>query len=121
MKVKQNIETGKVIVTYISTHWNHKKQLARLPVPTSLKLNIASRLQQGATIQSILDWIRDQECEKLGRQHLMNSQDIRNISKRLNLGAIHRHKCDPASILCWVQNLRKQEYDPILFSKTKGK
>ena len=66
MKVKQDIGTGKVIVTYISTHWNHKKQLAYLPVPISIKLNIASRLQQGATIQSVLDWIRDQECEKLG-------------------------------------------------------
>ena len=57
MKVKQDMDTEKLTVTYTSTHWNHQKQLAHLPVPTSIKLNIASRLQQGATIQIVLDWV----------------------------------------------------------------
>ena len=35
----------------------------------------------------------------------MISQKIRNINKRLDLGAIQRHKGDPASILSWVQDL----------------
>ena len=120
MKVKQDMDTEKVTVTYTSTHWNHQKQLAHLPVPTSIKLNIASRLQQGATIQIVLDWVRDEEGEKLGRQHLINSQEVRNIRRRLNLGAIERHKCDPASILSWVQDLRQQEYDPVLLFKNQG-
>ena len=57
MKVKQDMDTEKVTVTYTSTHWNHQKQLAHLHMPTSIKLNIASRLQQGATIHSVLDWV----------------------------------------------------------------
>ena len=44
MKVIQNMDTEEVTVTYISTHWNHQKQLAHLPVPTSVKLKIASKL-----------------------------------------------------------------------------
>ena len=45
MEVIQNMGTDEVVVTYISTHWNHQKQLAYLPVPTSVKLKIASKLQ----------------------------------------------------------------------------
>ena len=52
------------------------KQLAHLPILTSVKLKIASKLQQGVTIQSVLDWIRDGEGDKLGRQHLMSSQEV---------------------------------------------
>ena len=42
------MDTEKVTVTYTSTHWN-----------------------QGATIQSVLDWVQDEEGEgeKLGCQH----------------------------------------------------
>ena len=84
------MDTEKVTVTYTytSTHWNHQKQLAHLPVPTSIKLNTASRLQQGATIQSVLDCIRDEEGEKLGCQHPINSQEVRNIRRRLTLAQL---------------------------------
>lgn len=120
MKVIQNMDTEEVTVTYTSTHWNHQKQLAHLPVPTSIKLNIASKLQQGVTIQCVLDWIRDGEGDKLGRQHLVTSQEIRNIRRRLNIGAIERHKFDPASILSWIHDLRQQEYNPVLLFKNQG-
>lgn len=114
------MDTEEVTVTYISTHWNHQKQLAHLPVPTSVKLKIASKLQQGVTVQSVLDWIRDGEGDKLGPQHLISSQEVRNIRRRLNIGAIEKHECDPASILSWVHELRKQEYNPVLLFKNQG-
>ena len=76
MKVIQNMDTEEVTVTYISTHWNHQKQLAHLPILTSVKLKIASKLQQGVTIQSVFDWIRDGEGDKLGHQYLMSSQEV---------------------------------------------
>ena len=47
MKVIQNMDTEEVTVTYISTHWNHQKQLAHLPILTSVKLKIASKVVAG--------------------------------------------------------------------------
>ena len=41
-----------------------------------MKLKIASELQQGVTIHSMLDWIQDREGDKLGHQHLMCSQEV---------------------------------------------
>ena len=41
-----------------------------------MKLKIASKLQKGVTIQSVFDWIQDGEGDKLGRQHLMSSQEV---------------------------------------------
>lgn len=120
MKVIQDMDTEEVSVTYISTHWNHQKQLAHLPVPTSIKLKIASKLQQGVTIHCVLDWIQDREGDKLGRQHLITSQEVRNIRRRLNIGVIERHTCDPASILSWVHDLKQQDYNPVLLFKNQG-
>ena len=68
----------------------------------------------------MLDWIQDREGDKLGRQHLMCSQEVCNICRRLNIGAIEKHQCDPASILSWVHELRKQEYNPVLLFKNQG-
>ena len=68
----------------------------------------------------MLDWIRDGEGDKLGRQYQMSSQEVRNIRRRLNVGAIEQHECDPASILSWVHELRKQEYNPVLLFKNQG-
>ena len=68
----------------------------------------------------MLDWIQDGEGNKLGRQHLMSSQEVRNIRRRLNISAIEKHECDRASILSWVHELRKQEYNPVLLFKNQG-
>ena len=55
MKVQQDIDTSKVVATYVSAHWNHTKQLRHLPIPHSVRLGIASQLQQGVPILKILD------------------------------------------------------------------
>ena len=120
MKVQQNIHTNKVVVTYVSKHWNHKMQLAHLPIPQSARLSIASHLQQGVPILTILDKIRDGESAQLGREHLINPQEIHNIRRQLNLYAVEKHRLDTASILHWVTELKQQDYDPVLCYKSQG-
>ena len=120
MKVQQNINTNELTVAYVSTHWNHGKELAHLPIPRSVRLKIASQLQQGVPIQGILDRIRDDESDQLGREHLINQQEVRNIRRRLNLYAVEKHKCDATSLSHWVTELKQQEYNPILYYKSQG-
>lgn len=120
MKVAENLANGVVTVIYTATHWNHPKQLAHLPIPDTVKLQIAAKLQQGVSVQAVLDWIRESEGEKLGRQHLVNQQEVHNIRRKLNLKAVEKHKCDPTSVLSWVTELEGQEYNPVLFYKVQG-
>ena len=120
MKATENLTNGVLIAIYTATHWNHPKQLAHLPIPDTVKLQIAAKLQQGVNIQGVLDWIRESEADKLGRQHLVNQQEVHNIHRKLNLKAIEKHKCDPTSVLSWVTELEGQEYKPVLFYKVQG-
>ena len=120
MKVTENLANGVVTVIYTATHWNHPKQLAHLPIPNTVKLQIAAKLQQGVSVQGVLDWIRESEGEKLGSQHLVNQQEVHNIRRKLNLKAIEKHICDPTSVLSWDTELEGQEYNPVLFYKVQG-
>ena len=58
MTVRQN-EAGLVYVEYNSTHINHSIELAPLMLPEGIRLEVASKLQQGVKMERILDDIRD--------------------------------------------------------------
>ena len=77
-------------------------------------------MQQGVSVQGVLDWIRESEGEKLDRQHLVNQQEVHNIRRKLNLKAIEKHICDPTSVLSWDTELEGQEYNPVMFYKVQG-
>ena len=120
MKVTENLANGVVTVIYTATHWHHLKQLAHLPIPDTVKQQVAAKLQQGVSVQWELDWIQESDGEQLGRQHLVNQQEVYNICKKLNLNVIEKHTCDPTSVLSWVTELKGQEYNPVLFYKGQG-
>ena len=74
------MQSDKVRVEYISTHYNHTKQLGHLRLSNTTRLTIASKLQQGITSQRILDDIRDtQHVTHIIREQLLSRKDITNI------------------------------------------
>ena len=58
MTVRQN-EAALVYVEYNSTHINHSIELAHLMLPEDIRLEVASKLQQGVETKRMLDNIRD--------------------------------------------------------------
>ena len=122
MKVKEDILSTEIIVMCISINWNHEMNLAHLPIPKPVVLNIASQLHQGVPVQTILDKIRDGDIDGdcFGHEHLINPQQIYNIRRQLNLRAVEKHKLDPASVLHWVTELQQQDYNPVLYYKAQG-
>ena len=58
MTVRQN-EAGLVYVENNSTHINHSIELAHLMLPEDIRLEVASKLQQGVETERMLDNIRD--------------------------------------------------------------
>ena len=58
MTVIQNIETGKVTVTYTATHTNHHLSLMEckhLPIPKSVKEKVKTMLANGVQMEKIMD------------------------------------------------------------------
>ena len=79
-------------------------------------------LESGCNYPKCLDWVQDEEGEKLGRQHLINSQEIRNIHRRLifesfrkfEIGKLGHRKCEIQR-----RHLRAKDLDPE-FVQTSG-
>ena len=121
IKVCENLDTKSVSVEYCSTH-THKHELAHLPLSDDVGKVIAGKLQLGVTIERIMDDIRDavNEKDRLGRDHMVNRQDILNIQNKLNFDCIHKHGDDQSSVCAWVEELKKMKYNPVIFFKPQG-
>ena len=123
MKVKQENATGDVIVDYCSTHSNHEKDIAHLRIPDCIRplQSVAAKLQQGVTMTRILDDIRDSFSGEIGREHLLNTQDIRNVQHQYNILGIEKHANDHSSVTAWVSELRSSsDFDPVVYFKQQG-
>ncbi len=70
----------------------------------------------------ILDDIRDNCLSKsLSRDHLISKKDIHNIKiYQYNIGGIMKHKNDQISVAAIVNELEKEEDNPILLFKKQG-
>ena len=120
MIVKEEITSGVVHVIYYSTHYGHEKDIAHLKIPHTVRLNIAAKLQQGVTMERVLDDIRDNVVSEFGREHLINCQDIRNVLSQYNIRGIEKHANDHSSVCAWVTELKSLDYNPVLYFKQQG-
>ena len=84
------------------------------------RMDIAAKLQNGVSMERILNDIRDNVNQKIGRDHLINRQDLRNIKMEFNVDGITRHKNDITSVAAWVAEMMGLEYNPILLFKNQG-
>ena len=121
MKVCEQTDTGLVSIEYCGNHSGHECRLAHLKIPEDVRSMIAAKLQLGVNIECILDDIRGgiSESDGLGREHLINRQDVLNI--KLNIGSIEKHSNDHASVCAWVEQLNAKNASPILLFKPQGK
>ncbi len=113
---------SQIEVTHCSTHFNHTIQLAHINIPELVRLKVASKLQQGVTINRILDDIRENvdKHSNLKREHFITRQDILNIQRQYNIQGIQRHSNDHCSIQAWVEELQAHDYNPVLIFKHQG-
>ena len=58
MSVTEHLESGKVVVRYISSHTNHESDLTQckhLPLPLSVKKEIQQQFAAGVSLERIID------------------------------------------------------------------
>ena len=58
MKATKDLTTGEVVVKYCSTHHNHKVHMGHLRMQHDTRMKIAAQLQQGITMERIMENIR---------------------------------------------------------------
>ena len=119
MKAVKNIETEEVLVEYFTCH-NNTVNLCHLIMPENIRSSIAMKLQEGVSVDKIIDQIRD-TILGLGRESLATKQDIRSIARSFNVEGISKHPSDAISANLWVQELRSAEqFGPVVLYKPQG-
>ena len=121
MKVVKYFDSGRVVVQCCLGHTGHEKYLGHLKIPDDIRKRIAGKLAKGVNLDKILDEIRDNSEDGINREHVIERQDIWNIKHQHNIELMEKHKSDTISIHCWVQELRKCEFNPVLVYKQQGK
>lgn len=119
IKAMENTDTGEVKVEYCATH-SHTIKLAHLRIPDKTRMDIAAKLQQGVSMERILDDIRDTVTNQVNREHLIKKKDLRNIKMQYNVDGITRDKNDLTSVSAWVTEMMGQKFNPIILYKAQG-
>ena len=120
IKVSEDIASGIITAKYCKTHHNHQIKLAHIRIPQHIRMDLAAKLQQGITMERILDDIRDSVTFEMKREHLVTRQDLHNVKHQYNIEGICRHKNDLTSVTAWVEEMSKLPTNPIILFKQQG-
>ena len=120
IKATKHLVTGEVDVQYCKTHHNHEVSLGHLRMPNATRMKIVTQLQQGVTIERIMDNIRENTVGGITREHLLTRQDVYNIKNQYNIEGVIRHSNDLCSVRAYVEELRSLTYNPVLLFKVQG-
>lgn len=120
IKATVTLDTGTVKVQYCDTHHSHHIKLAHLRMHSSTRMNIAAKLQQGVSMDRIMDDIRETVSKELNREHLISRQDLHNIKKQYNIDGVIRHQNDLISTSAWVEDMKNLKYNSVLLFKRQG-
>ena len=122
MKVHHNKVTDKVDVEYCNYHHNHSTMIIAHTrwIPDETRHAIAAQLQNGVSIDKIMDNIRNKVHSTIKREQLVTRMDVQNIKRQYNIECIEKAKNDLLSVQAWVDQLESLEYNPITIFKVQG-
>ena len=67
-----------------------------------------------------MDNIRDTQFGQLTRDHLSTRADLRNIKRQYNIDCKEKDSDDASSVLYWVEEMEREQYNPVLWFKRQG-
>ena len=120
MKITKNQVTDSVDIHYCSTRHSHEINLGHSRMPHETRMKIAAPLQQGVTIERIMDKIRDNTTEGITREDLVTKQDVHNVKNQYNIEGVMRDQNDLTSVCAWVEELRYLPNNPVLLFNPQG-
>ena len=118
-KAREPVKLGNSVLLTLRRAIHYCQAIFTLPT-VATRLKLAAKLQQGISMERILDDIRDSVEDGANRKHLITRQDLHNIRHQYNIEGIHRDHNDLTSVTAWVEEMKDQEYNPVLVYKTQG-
>ena len=117
--IKEKIEksSGKVSIEYCDNH-THGNDVSHLKLSEKTRSFIAEKLASGVNTKKLLCEIQDMNTLN-DRDRLLRHRDILNIQNQFNIHEAVKDKDDLVSTAIWVEELRAQEYDPVLVFKPR--
>lgn len=117
------LNQDKCVATFYKEHRGHnEKELQHIKIPINQKHELATKLSQGVPIEKVLDNLRDNIGTELKREHLITRADLHNIKQKYNIeiqdGQFHKN--DSISVDIWVEEMKKEENNPVIYYKKQG-
>lgn len=103
-----------ITIKFQTRHCDHDTDIGRLSISVAERKNIEHQLLEGVETDKIIDKIRD-GAKALTPYTLINCQDVNNIKRALGLFEGKLDKNDYRSVQLWVDKLRAQSSNPILY------
>ncbi|XP_039297540.1 uncharacterized protein LOC120354437 [Nilaparvata lugens] len=121
MTVMHNPDTS-LSVMYWTDHFGHDNEIAHCSLDKSTRDNLARKLQDGVSMQHIMDDIRTHGIDNDPRALLIDRVDLHNIKRDYNIDYCTKlHNDDATSIKLWVQKMGELKEDsPVLMFKNQG-
>ena len=115
--IKLKVIDQKLNVSYVKTHYGHDKEVSFLKIPDEIKVNIASKLSEGISPDSILKEIRENNNSSI-QEHLINKKDLRSIKNhfRIEDNIVRRDPNEVISLRLAVEHHKES----VLFFKCQG-
>ena len=80
---------GTIEVEICLTHYGHKQELIHVLISAGQRKSVAAKLQKG--VKRLLNDIRRIVSESFSKIHLIDKQDIENISSSFDFDKVLRH------------------------------
>ncbi|XP_014679733.1 PREDICTED: uncharacterized protein LOC106819642 [Priapulus caudatus] len=112
--------TGEVKAEYCLKHVGHRQESAYNRISPEMRTTIAAKLAQGVSMNSVLDYIRDNIVGPLHRDHLTTRADLRNIKQQYSINSMQKANNDADSVLFWVEEMTTEDYNPVICFKRQG-
>ncbi|KAH7944952.1 hypothetical protein HPB49_002782 [Dermacentor silvarum] len=108
-------------VVFQNKHRGHDFKLCHIFLSDTERSAIAGKLKAGTAMGAIMDSIRDSVDGSWKRLHLLTRQDLYNIQRAFKINCNERlHNDDQTSVLLWVEKMKSQDDNPVLFFKQQG-
>ncbi|XP_049529014.1 uncharacterized protein LOC119462611 [Dermacentor silvarum] len=110
-----------VNVVFQSKHRGHDFELRHVLLSKTERSAIAAKLQEGVSLDAVLDGVRQHLDGTFQRVNLLTRQDLHNIMRDNNIINHERlHSNDYISVQLWVERMHAEKDNPVLFFKHQG-
>lgn len=119
MKEVQNSH-GSIEIMLCATHYGHDISSEHMRMTKREREEITELIQQGDHPDFVINAARAKASDSLGRMHMLNRKDIKNIERKLGIrypGFIKQRTINDLSTDRWILRLQRTSDNPILFYK----